>query len=96
MRKRKLRDLMIETHKRVDAALRKTTEETVEKLKQTSPVDTGLFRDSWSYEKTKNGYVIYNSAPYAEYLQDNPSPGWMDVITAEIPFRLDQNARKVN
>ena len=45
----------------------------VNELKEVTPVDTGLARDSWLQTKTKDGIDVSNTTEYIEYLNAGSS-----------------------
>lgn len=53
-----------ELQEKVDAAVDKASKDTVKRLKQTSPKDSGDYAKSWSRKKIAGGFVVYAAAPH--------------------------------
>ena len=65
--------LSVELKTRTDGhALKKVSEMTAE-LSSVTPVDTGNARDSWSYSRSFDGFVVRNTAPYIHRLNEGSS-----------------------
>lgn len=45
----------------------------ITELKSVTPVDTGLARDSWEVEESKNRFDIRNTTEYIQYLNEGSS-----------------------
>lgn len=61
-----------EFQERVDAAADTASKDTVKRLKNTSPRDTGDYAKSWSRKKVPGGYVVYNkNHPGLTHLLEN-------------------------
>ena len=53
-----------ELQERVDAAIDMASKDTVKRLKNTSPRDSGDYAKSWTRKKIAGGYVVYNKKHY--------------------------------
>jgi HK97 gp10 family phage protein len=65
-----------EVMKKMDEELAKKTDNLIDKLKEATPVDTGLARASWVLVKNlsrEKRYTIMNNVPYIEQLNNGSS-----------------------
>ena len=53
-----------QTNETVQQIAEKVAQDGVEKLKTTSPKDTGDYAESWTYRKVKNKFVVHNKEHY--------------------------------
>lgn len=48
----------------VDAVAKETAKDGVQKLKATSPKDTGDYSEGWKYKKVDGEYIVHNATDY--------------------------------
>jgi len=68
-----LKQLEITRNKEIEKQQKALVNKLLIELKDKTPVDTGHARDSWSLEKSKEGFLIENSTDYIQYLNQGSS-----------------------
>lgn len=75
-------DIAAEAEAAVDEEVRSLAFYGFKRCVEVSPVDTGLFRQSWSIEEKQDHWLITNPQPYAERLDEGWSSQAPDGISA--------------
>lgn len=58
------------------AAIHETAENAIRILRDASPEDQGVFKDSWFAFEHSNGVDVINDAPHAVYVEEGTTPHW--------------------
>lgn len=63
----------------------------VDRLRDATPVDSGVLRDGWTDERIEGGVSIYNPVDYAEYVDIDVAGAILeDDITRDIEAGVDR------